>query len=136
MVRWHPFLLSATLLVSCSSCLASERAWVVREDSFEADDQTLVNDPTKVEYLAFGKAGDKRIVLTTWGQAWTDARGDSHRVTTNPALEWKFTKNHVVIYEDRDVAEVFSFVRREGHFLLLRMKSGHIGRFKILDEPH
>ncbi|HWY39204.1 MAG TPA: hypothetical protein VNX27_00255 [Chthoniobacterales bacterium] len=135
MLRLHFLLLSTLLFISCTTLRGSQHTWWTEETVSKLTIK-LVNDPTKIEYLEFGKMGKKRIVLTTWGQAWTDRNGDSRRVTTNPALEWKFIRNHVVLYEDGNVAEELAFGRREGRFLLLRMKSGQIGRFKILDEPH
>ena len=123
-------ILLALLVASCATSeRVSQAGWTKRTVSGLTI--KLVDDPTKIEWLDFGRGG---IVLTTWGRAWVSKSGDRYRMTTNPGLTWKFVDGHVLIYEDGHVAEDLSFVRRDGSFLILRMKSGKIGRFKILDE--
>jgi hypothetical protein len=77
-------------------------------------------DPLRIEYLDFAPRGK---VAVTWG---------TKSVSTNPWLDWKFVDGVVRIYEDGQVAEELTPIRREGAFLFLRMGNGKIGRFKIL----
>jgi hypothetical protein len=90
----------------------------------------LVNHPTKIEWLHFSEGGK---VTVNWGRHWKTKK-DWGSVTTNPWLDWRFVDGRVVIFDGGHVAEELSLLRREGSFLILRMKSGEVGRFKILHE--
>ena len=116
-----------------AGCATPERAgqtgWTKR--SVSGLTIKLVNDSKTIEWLRFAPNG---IVLVNWGTAWKTKSGDSYRVTTNPALDWKFVDGRVQIYDDGKVAEELTLIRREGSYLVLRMKSGKVGRFQILRE--
>jgi hypothetical protein len=78
--------------------------------------------PTNVEFLEFAPKGK---VAVRWG---------TRSLSTNPWLDWKLINGRIRIYEDGNVAEELTLLRREGSFLIIRMGSGKVGRFKIITE--
>ena len=109
------------LIIGCASSeRVGQSGWTER--SVSGLTIKLVDDPTRVEWLSFSRGGK---VSVTWGR---------FGVTTTPWLDWKFVNGRVQIYEDGELAEQLTFIRREGSQLILRTKGGRIGRFLIQRE--
>jgi hypothetical protein len=81
-----------------------------------------LQDRIRVEFLQFAPKGK---VAVKWG---------TKDLWTNPWLDWKFSNGRISIYEEGRVAEELTLLKREGSFLIIRMQSGKIGRFKVIRE--